>query len=109
MQHVGTVLVAISLLLAFGCARSISEEVKAELAEPVDCSTAEEDIAMLEAEKASTAEQISAGAPSIVHIAAVAGLLRGDTKDRAAVASGKYNDQLDAKIEETKQKCGLSP
>ena len=109
MQYIGTALVAISLLFAFGCARSIPEEVKAEMAKPVDCSTAEQDIATLEAEKASTAEQVSAGARSIVPIAAVAGLLRGDTKDRAAVASGKYNEQLDAKIAEISQKCGLWP
>ncbi len=109
MQHVGTALVASSLLFAFGCARSIPEEVKAEMAKPVDCSTAEQDIATLEAEKASAAEQVSAGARSVVPIAAVAGLLRGDTKDRAAVASGKYNEQLEAKIAEIKQKCGLRP
>jgi hypothetical protein len=109
MQHVGAALVAASLLFAFGCARSIPEEVKAEMAKPVDCSTAEQDIATLEAEKASAAEQVSAGARSVVPIAAVAGLLRGDTKDRAAVASGKYNEQLEAKIAEIKQKCGLRP
>ncbi len=107
MQYVGTALVAISLVFAFGCARSISEEAKADMAKPVDCSTAEQDIATLESEKASAAQQVSAGARSIVPLAAVAGLLRGDTKDRAAVASGKYNKQLDAKIAEIKQKCGL--
>ena len=109
MQYIGTALVAISLLFAFGCARSIPEEVKAEMAKPVDCSTAEQDIATLEAEKASAAEQVSAGARSIIPVGAVAGLLRGDTKDRAAVASGKYNGQLDAKIAEIKQMCGLRP
>ncbi len=109
MQHVGTALVATGLLLTFGCARSIPEEVKAEMAKPVDCSTAEQDVATLESEKASAAQQVSAGARSIIPIGAVAGLLRGDTRDRAAVASGKYNKQLDAKIAEIKQKCGLSP
>ena len=109
MQHVGTALVAISLVFALGCARSIPEEAKADMAKPVDCSTAEQDIATLESEKASAAQQVSAGARSIVPLAAVAGLLRGDTKDRAAVASGKYNKQLDAKIAEIKQKCGLGP
>ncbi len=109
MQHVSTALVAISLLFAFGCARSIPDEVKAEMAKPVDCSTAEQDIATLESEKASAAQQVSAGARSIVPLAAVAGLLRGDTKDRAAVASGKYNEQIDAKIAEISQQCGLWP
>ena len=109
MQNVGTALVAISLLFGFGCARSIPEEVKAEMAKPVDCSTAEQDIATLEAEKASAAHQVPAGARSIAPIAAVASLLCADTKDRAAVASGKYNEQLDAKIAEISQKCGLWP
>jgi hypothetical protein len=105
MQHVGTALVAISLLFGFGCARSIPEEVKAEMAKPVDCSTAEQDIATLEAEKASAAQQVSAGARSIIPVGAVAGLLRGDTRDRAAVASGKYNKELDTKIAEIKHEC----
>ncbi len=109
MQLVGTAVVATSLIFVFGCARSIPEDVKAEMAKPIDCSIADQDIATLESEKASAAEQVSAGARSIVPVAAIAGLLRGDTKDRAAVASGKYNKQLDAKIAEIKQECGLRP
>jgi len=35
------------------------------------------------------------------------GLLRGDTKDRAKVASGAYNKEIDAKITEIKKTCGL--
>lgn len=87
--------------------RSISSETKKELASPVDCNTAEQDIASLEAEKASVATRVSAGVRSVIPAAAVAGLLRRDTKDRAKVATGAYNKEIDAKIAEIKSTCGL--
>ncbi len=91
-----------------GC-RTISDEAKADLAEPVDCETAAADIAELEGEKASTGKQVASGVRMILPVAAVAGILGGDYGNRASVASGKYNDDIDAKIAEIKQECGLSP
>ena len=55
------------------------------------------------------AKRISAGVRSVVPAAAVMGILRGDTKDRAKVAVGAYNKEIDAKITEIKQKCGMWP
>lgn len=86
---------------------SITSEEKKELAKPVDCSTAQQDIATLEKERASVGGRIVAGVRSIFPIAAVAGILTGDYSDRVAVASGKYNDDIAAKIEEIKSVCGL--
>jgi hypothetical protein len=92
--------------LAFACT-SISGDAKRQLDKPVDCGTAEQDIAALESEKASLAKQVSAGVRSVVPAAAVVGILRRDTKDRAKVATGAYNRELDAKIAEIKRSCGL--
>ena len=89
-----------------GC-RSISKKAKQDFAKSADCSTAEQDIATFESEKTSVAKQTSAGVRSVVSVAAVSGLLRGDTKDRAKVATGAYNRELDAKIAEIRQSCGL--
>ncbi len=98
---------ALAVVLALGCARSISNQAKQDLAAPVDCDTAEQDIATLESEKASVGKQASSGVRSIVPAAAVVGILRRDTKDRAKVASGAYNRELQAKIDEIEQQCSL--
>jgi hypothetical protein len=85
----------------------ISQQAKDDLAKPVNCETAQADIAALEAEKTSVAEQAAAGVRSVVPAAAVGGLLMGTTKDKAKVATGAYNKELEAKIAEIKVTCGL--
>jgi hypothetical protein len=95
--------------VGFGCARAISSQAKEDLAKPVDRSTAVADIQALEAEKASVAKQVSAGTRSVIPAAAVVGILRRDYGDRAKVASGVYNKQIDEKIEEIRRTCGLTP
>lgn len=104
-------LVVLFAILALGtaCARSISEQTKADLAKPIDCSTAKADIQTLEDEKASVAKQISAGVRSVIPAAAVVGILRREYRDRVKVAAGGYNKDLQAKIDEIKQKCGMWP
>lgn len=90
-----------------GCGPSISEQGKANLAKPVNCQTAKRDIAALEKEKASVARQVTAGVQSVVPASAIMGLLGGDTRNRAKVATGAYNREIDAKIAEIKKACGL--
>ena len=99
-------LVMCGLALA-ACAGPISQEAKDSLAKPVNCDTAEADIAALESERASVAEQTTAGVRSVVPAAAVGGLLMGTTKDKAKVATGAYNQELEDKIAEIKTTCGL--
>ena len=89
-----------------GC-RTISDEAKADLAKPVNCETAERDIAELEEEKASVGKQIASGVRMVVPVAAVAGILGGDYGNRAQVASGQYNDDIEAKIARINRECGL--
>lgn len=82
--------------------KKTAERVKAM---PVDCATAPGDLRMLESEKKSTAQKISAGVRSVVPIGLVAGLVTGTAGTKYQVATGKYNQMLDDKISEIKQAC----
>ncbi len=95
------------LVLPYGCAAKKAEQAEADMARPVDCATAEQDIATLEGEKASTSEQVASGVESIVPSAAVIGLLSGTYETNAKVAAGDYNQSIDAKVEEIKTECGM--
>lgn len=85
---------------------SIAPEAKEALDAPVDCGTAERDIQVLESEKASVGKQILSGVRAVVPFSAAAGILMGDYRDRAEVATGKYNEDIEAKIAEIRRKCG---
>ena len=87
---------------------TVSDKTKAKLAAPVNCDTAQSDIKILEDEKASVGKQVLSGVRSILPIAAVAGLLLGDYSDRVEVATGQYNDDIEAKIAHIKTRCGLN-
>ncbi len=86
---------------------TISPETKAEIASPVNCSTAQSDIKVLEEEKASVGKQVLSGVRSILPIAAVAGILMGDYRSRVQVATGTYNADIEDKIAKIKSTCGL--
>jgi hypothetical protein len=107
MRKLPRALMVVSLISAFACAQSVSPVAEEQMAQAVNCETAQADIATLEAERASVGQQVSAGLRSVVPVAAVAGLVRGDTKDRASVATGAYNEQIDEKILEIRLACGV--
>ena len=108
-------LTAASLIVMTGCASrkdlspmpSISKQAQADLDRPVDCARAQQDIQTLEAERASVAKQILAGVRSVLPIAAVAGILMGDYRERVEVATGSYNDAIAAKIDQINNTCGI--
>ncbi|MBU1727305.1 MAG: hypothetical protein KJ880_06730 [Candidatus Omnitrophica bacterium] len=102
-------LVSLFIFVA-GCATytsPITDKAKADLERPIDCSTAEADIKMLESEKASTTEQTKAGVKMIIPAAAARGILHGDYLDRGMVATGEYNQAIDDKISKIKSECGM--
>ncbi len=101
-----TIALAIAVI-GLACAASIPEATKEELAKPIDCDTAEGDIARLEAERANVGKQISSGVRSVAPPAVIAGIVRGDTKDRARVASGAYNQEIERKIFQIRQQCAI--
>lgn len=94
-------------IAALAACTSISDDAKVALAAPIDCSTAEQDIALLESEKASTADQVGAGIRTVTPVGAVAALLRGDMEDRASVTTGEYNQMIDFKIADIRRACGV--
>ncbi len=70
----------ISLALLSGCAAQApapEQQVQANLAKPIDCSTAAADIRTLTSEKARTSQEIENGASSIIPVGAVAHLFGG--------------------------------
>ncbi|MEE4143553.1 MAG: hypothetical protein V2I26_02055 [Halieaceae bacterium] len=100
----------IFIILLAGCsaqAPAPEEVVQANLAKPIDCSTATADIATLTSEKARTSQEIEDGASSIIPIGAVAHMLGGSEKDTLEIGTGQYNKKLDAKIAEIRQHCNL--
>lgn len=116
MKKIKLIGLVITLLIVSGCSSrknyspmpTINEEAKKEIAAPVNCSTADRDIAVLEEEKASVGKQMLSGVRSLMPISVVAGILLGDYGDRVKVATGKYNRDIKAKISEIKEDCGIN-
>ncbi len=108
MKYFTPRLFAIALLA--GCssqAPAPQKEVQANLAKPIDCSTAQADIKILNSEKARTSQEIEDGAGSIIPIGAVAHIFGGSEKESLEIGTGEYNRKLDAKIAEIQKQCGL--
>ena len=89
-----------------GCS-PVSKEAKQEMAQPVNCATAPGDLRALEAEKAHVGKQIASGVTAIVPVSLVVNVVKGTEKEHFKVATGKYNDMIDAKEAEIKRTCGL--
>ena len=105
MKNVVALLVI--LLISLTSCRTIPEEAKIELAKPVDCATAEQDIALLEREKASVAKRFASGVTAVVPAGAVLSIITHQEKDKLQVAVGEYNHKLHEKIREIKTTCEL--
>ena len=102
----------IGVVFLAGCGAPVSKEAKMQKAKPIDCPDAKEDIAALEKEKASTLQRVGAGARFVVPVAVVVNIFQEGSgsdkvKERKSVASGDYNEAIDAKIAEIKQVCVL--
>jgi len=82
-------------------------QVQANLAAPIDCSTAAADIQTLTSEKARTSQEIEDGASSIIPVGAVAHLFGGSEKESIEIGTGEYNKKLDAKIAEIRSQCNM--
>jgi len=98
------------LALLSGCAAQAPApemQVQANLAKPIDCSTAAMDIKTLTQGKARTSQEIEDGASSIIPIGAVAHIFGGSEKDSFEIGTGEYNKKLDAKISDIKTQCNI--
>ncbi len=99
-------IICLTILIA-ACAGPISEVAEEELAQPVNCATAEEDIRILEQERASVAERTKAGVTGLAPVGAVLGIITFTEDEKLSVASGVYNQKIDEKIAQIKRECGI--
>ena len=104
MKHLSVV----ALVLLASCATSNHKERDSLLAEPVDCESAEADIAALEAAMPSRRERALSAVQTVTPVGAVSGVATGSYKDRAAVLTGRTKGELNARIEEIETTCGIS-
>jgi hypothetical protein len=105
-SRVAASLLGLNLFASTAC-ETISDDAKRDLARPVDCATAQEDVARLEAEKVSVAKQAAAGVRSVVPAAPASGTVPADP-DRERVAIGDYARDLDERLLEIRDECGLA-
>ncbi len=89
------------------CASPISQQAKDELAQPINCDTALEDIRTLENEKASVAERAKDGVTAVTPAGAALSILTMTEKEKLEVSSGVYNQKIDEKIAQIKRECGI--
>lgn len=94
-------------ILVAACSSPISYEAKHDLAQPVNCATAREDIRTLENEKASVAERAKDGVTAVAPAGAVLSILTMTEKEKLQVSSGVYNQKIDEKIAQIKRECGI--
>jgi len=94
------------LALLAGCAYQYKEQEKA-AKQPINCATAEGDLRMLASEKANLAEQIAMGVTAIVPVGLVIGVVTMTEGTKFRVATGEYNNMIDARIAEIKTTCGV--
>ncbi len=102
----------ICVVFLASCGSPVSEEAMMMKQKPIDCSDAKEDIAALENEKASVLRRVGQGARFVVPVAVVVNIFQegsgsDNVADRKSVASGDYNEAIDAKIAEIKSTCNV--
>ena len=98
-------LLPLSLLVLSACS-TIEDSTKDQLAKPVSCETADEDIATLTAAIPSNLQRTRAAIRSVVPVAAATGIVTRDYRDRARVAVGLHERDLNTKIADIYEECG---
>jgi len=73
----------------------------------VNCDTAQDGIAKLQAEKKSSLEQMEKGVTSVMPSTAVLHMVMGTQEESKEIASGEYNQRIDAHIALIKSTCGV--
>lgn len=74
---------------------------------PIDCSTAQGDLRLLQHEKANVAERVAEGIEAIYPASLVTGLLTGTEGTKIKVATGEYDKAIDERIAQIKATCGI--
>ena len=101
------ILVVLASLILLPACRAIPKQAEEDLAKPVNCATAEQDIATLKSEQASVEKRMLEGVTAVVPAGAVLSILTLQEKDKLEVAIGEYNHKINRKIEEIQYTCGI--
>ena len=96
-------LIAIGALA--GCAATTQSDHVDLLDRPIDCATADIDIAAIETAIPGAGERAAAGVRLVVPVARIAGRVTGQLDDRREIASGRTEDDLRARIAEIEATC----
>lgn len=90
-----------------GCASAVGkhEQLQAHLISPVDCLTADSEIASLQEEKASSGEKFLNGLASLLPSSALLNLVTGEFSSRVSIASGKFNKRVETRIQDIHDSC----
>lgn len=97
-----------ALALLAGCATASHADRVALLDAPIDCSTADADIAALEAARPSSGERARSVLQSATPVGVVTGVATRSYADRAAVAAGKTGSDIEDRIVEIEQGCRVA-
>ncbi|MGD9763320.1 MAG: hypothetical protein AB7V27_06380 [Candidatus Binatia bacterium] len=108
MKSWAQIIAMVAVAAAAGCAMQ-QKKVEQQLASPapINCDTAQGDIRVLQQEKAHVAQRIAEGATAIYPASLVVGVLTGTERTKLQVATGEYDKQIDQRIAEIKQTCGI--
>ncbi len=105
-------IVALFCCLALTACISIPQDAKDRLAASPSCSTAEQDVTALEADKKSGGRRAFTLVPALLPIAAVLSIVRqiirrppGAYTDKWRVIFGSYNNEVDRKVVEIGTAC----
>jgi uncharacterized lipoprotein len=96
---------ACSVAILAGCSTTTTTEQADLLDQPIDCATADVDIAALETAIPGAAQRVAAGVRLIIPVSRIVGRATGKLDDRREIASGRTEDDLRARIEEIKAAC----
>ena len=107
-----TTMIALIGALAFGAASGCAMQQEQNLnalqnSGRINCATADGDLRLLQSEKANVAQRIAEGATAIYPAGLVVGLLTGTEGTKLQVATGDYDAQIDQRIAEIQQTCGI--
>jgi len=105
---VATLVCLLAVSLTAACAFQQKKVLK-ELDEPgpVNCSTAQGDLRLLQHEKANVAERMAEGITAIYPAGLVVGVLTGTEGTKLKVAIGEYDKAIDERIAQIKETCGI--
>jgi len=107
-KFVHLVVILSVVVLSAGCATTKKEkQVLHSLDRPVDCSTAANDIQVLEKEKVRVSQEVVEGATAIIPVGAVISILTGQEGTKLKVAFGDYNKAIDKRIALIKSECDI--